>query len=296
MQDIEDNLSPYKFNVAAVPVPMVMVRNFIFAMGHKENGNVPTADVYRNALLSATTFVNSAYFISKPYDVNGNYQLTNVKWTFIKNGNGCVGKPDDWAMVRYRLADENMNWTAWTPRIPEAGNMPLTAGTYSYAYLNADGSKRTRSSLTWMALNTSTFRYIQFEVSLYKDSATPNRPEFTKFEIEYRVPPPVFTVEHKFEVFPVPAVDNVNMRFKVVSEGAEVKVTLFNVAGEPVADQNFVYASGGDKAVTMTVSGFANGTYIAVVRATSVDGGAGLISGNERVSKVTGKVVVRHKK
>ena len=292
---VDANLSGKEFNVAGYPVPSVLVQNYIFVMGL--GGSAVSADVYRTTLKQSPRHVNSAYYISNPVDIGGNFQLKNVKWSFIKNGVGTIVNPDDWAMVRYRLADESMTWGAWTPRIPEAGNMPLAPGTYEYSYLKADGTKMPRSSKLWMPLNTSTFRYIQFEVSLYKDGATANLPEFTRFEISYQDPPAEYQIQKMIEAFPVPAVTELNLRFTIIPEGAEVKVRLFNVAGDPVAERNFVYGSGGDKLVNIPVSDFANGTYIAVVTADSIkDGQGGLLEGTERRAKGRIKVVVRHKK
>ena len=277
------------------PAPAVMDRNRIYIMGIAEAG-AESSNVYRSTLATTTCHVDSGIYLSKPFDLGGSVQLSNVTWSLSKYGSGTQDNPDDWAMVRYRLASEGGEWSCWTPRIPEAGNMPLAPGSYTYANHDAAGNPVPRSSPYWMPLNTSSFRYIQFEVSLYKDLNTYNVPNVFNFTIEYGPAPKDNPLTKCIEVYPVPATDSINLRFSVVPEGAEVKVRIFNVAGEPVASENWVVPAGGVIEKTVSTKGFANGAYIILMEGRGIHAGSGLMCGEEKSGKARAKFVIRRKK
>jgi len=287
--------STYEMPVSSVnPAPAVMVDNRIFVLGIQE-ADAPSNNVWRTTLAPTPNHVDSGHYLSRPFDMGGNMRLTNVTWSFEKHGAGTKANPDDWAMVRYRLAPDGGEWTCWTPRIPEAGNMPLTPGIHNYMNRHA-GQPVPRSSQYWMPLNESAFRYIQFEVSLYKDGATLNVPEFFNFAIEYEPAPANYAPAKWVEVYPIPTKDYITLRFVVVPEGAEIKAKVFNVAGEQVSGDSWVIPKGGTNEKTVSTKGFANGTYIVLVEARGTHGGQGLALGSQKSGKARAKFVIRGKK
>ncbi len=287
-----------KFPYTASTVPAIVVGDFIYSIGALEQFSTPRYDVYRGYLAPhSTIYVDAGYYVSAPLDLGGLVQLRNVKWGYTKTGNGAAGAPGDWVMVRYRLADDTGNWTCWTPRMPEDKNMPLNAAYHEYSARDSAGNTQNRASKYWMPLvDDKGYRYIQIEVSMYKDAGLGDTPAFDRFSVETAPwsPPPEMT--EKLEVYPVPAKDEVRVRFRVVLEGAEVKIRVFNVAGDLVQEEARVYSAGGVKEETLSVSRYANGVYFVLVEGRSLRSGKGLEWNGDRLASAKAKLLVRRKK
>jgi hypothetical protein len=283
-------VSRYKFPISAGYVPLVVHGEYIYGVGGNMLGSACNR-VYRAMLRNTARYVEAGSYVSPAYDLGFTCSLTGVSWSFTKFSDV---RDDDWAMVRYRAADEGGTWTCWTPRFPEEGSLPEAAGTYTYS--NPAETVRTREPLI-----PGNIRYIQFEVSLYNKpandftSATLTVPRFDEFRIEYNPLVPPAPPRKAFELFPIPAKDTVNLRFQVIPEGGEVEVRIYNVAGNLVAKTNYVYVPEESpvKSESISVSRLAPGAYILVIEGRGATGGPGLAFKWDRYKKLTSKFVIR---
>ena len=287
--------------VTATRAPLVTVGDFAYLVGGSMAGDDACSYVYRAKLATATYYVDAGHYLSSPQDVYSQsepsieYRLTRVSWSFTKTGDdSALGMRDDWVCLRYRVAGAGGKWTCWSPRFPEAGSMPASPGAYSYDSNAVLVAER-------MPMFQDSFRYIQFEVSLYNNSSPasddpdPTLPQFTELRIEYEpvIPPP--SMSGCVRVYPNPARDWVKVRYEVASSGGEVAVKVFNVAGEMVRKNEYRYLSGGFKEEMLETKGMAAGAYVVLVDGLSGAGEDPIRCRGGAVKIATGKFVVRRR-
>lgn len=299
------------FSGAVADYPVVSHGDYMYAVGGSYTGLMTACDVVFRAMVPTTTwYIDAGYFVSRPYDLTGDpiklVKLRGVSFTFSKTGAGRTPQdPDDWAMVRYRVAGQDGNWSCWTPRIPELGSVPTQPGMYAFSSRMCEAGVASDfpcvdSVLMQMPLIADSFRYIQFEVSLYNDSGNdyhqPTLPRFNEFRVEVtagEAPPPCVK---DLRLFPVPAGRYLTVQFGVVQEGGEVVLRIYNVAGELVAKEERRYISGGLQNEAILLERFAQGVYLIVVEGLAASGGPGLLCkelSTDPFRKVSGKFVVR---
>jgi len=276
---------------------MVAVNGIMYLLaGYGSAAGAVCNQVWRSGLLEDATYVNAAHFVSKAYDLGytgggaTTFKLTKAWWSYTKTG---YGSWKDWCMFRYRVADTTGRWTCWSPRIPEPGSVPDGGGYYLYHSDALPAYERE-------PLIPDTFRYVQFEVSLYTADGEFGLgaavPKFDEFGIEYVSVVPERELRPPVELYPVPAGDSVTLRYEVVADGAEVACQVFNSAGHMVAVEKFYYQLGGVKKETIDTSRYANGAYVMVVKSCATGGGRGLLNGKDLVDKVKVRFIIRRKK
>lgn len=238
-------------------------------------------EIYAATLGVDPDFVNAASWLSAPIDLGTGSLLTRVAWTVGKAG----GAHDDWAVVRYRVADDGGAWSVWSPRVPVEGDVPAAPGALVYA---SDGPVAMR-----IPLFPQRVRWVQVMADFYNDPAQPGEPELDDVTIAAVPAPPPRPLQHALELYPVPAGDFLVVRLAVVPEGAEVRVRLFNAAAHLAAEDAFQFQDGGIKEVSVPVSRLARGGYVVRVEGLARGGGPGLFDGPRRTGSLRGKALIR---
>ncbi len=289
--------SPYTFPVTASFLTAATFNQWAYiAGGAMTNASEPCFYVYRALMQSTSWWVDAGSFLSRAYDLNGTFQLSRVAWSYTKSG---AGAGDDWAMLRYRVASPDGVWTCWSPRVPEVASMPASPGYYTYA-------SDAQSVLFREPLIPDTFRYIQFEISLYNDAgndagAAPTLPVFDQFEVSYAPVTPPKPVTCPLELYPNPVEPGrqagVTIRFEVDAAGGEVTARVYNAGGHIASEDSYKYLVGGVKEETIRTGDFAPGAYVVVVSGLARGGGPGLTckKTGQVLKTVKAKFVVRRR-
>lgn len=274
------NLPPQGFPKTATGHQLVVAQGTVYLVGGSLNSSASN-EIYGAVLGASGSSVNAASWLSAPMDLGTGSLLKRVAWTVHKYG----GANDDWAVVRYRVADEGGTWSDWSPRIPEEGAPPTAPGVLAY-----DSSA---GVLMRVPLFPQRVRWVQVMVDLYSDPALPSDPEFEEFTVVADPAPAPQPMRTALELYPVPASDFLVARLSVVSEGAEIRVKLFNAAAHLAAEDTFQFQDGGIKEISLPVSRMARGAYVVIVDGLARSGGPGLFDGTKRVGTVKGKALIR---